>query len=152
MKLNIFKHINNGVMSLNNNKFFAGIIMLILNIGSKFITIKFSTSQEAYLRNTVGRQLLIFAIAWIGTKDIYISLIITAIFVVLADFLFNEDSKLCILPQSFKDLKKAIDINNDNNISDEEVQKALKILQDHRKYSLEKAQQNAYRKFKQSTF
>ena len=118
MKFDIFKNFNDMISSLNNNKFFAGIIMLILNLGSKFITIEFSDSQQAYLRNTVGRQLLIFAIAWIGTKDIYTSLIITAVFVVLADYLFNENSKLCVLPKSFKDLKKSIDLNNDNIISD----------------------------------
>jgi len=149
MAFNILDNIHKGVLSLNNNKFFAGIIMLILNLGSKFITIKFSPSQEAYLRNTVGRQLLIFAIAWIGTKDIYTSLGLTAVFVILADYLFNEDSKLCVLPQSFKDLKKEIDLNNDGVISDDELQKAIKTLQNHRKSTLEKAQKKAYQKFKQ---
>jgi|TARA_Y100000992_G_scaffold222561_1_gene154632 hypothetical protein len=152
MKFDIFKNFNDMISSLNNNKFFAGIIMLILNLGSKFITIEFSDSQQAYLRNTVGRQLLIFAIAWIGTKDIYTSLIITAVFVVLADYLFNENSKLCVLPKSFKDLKKSIDLNNDNIISDEELQKAIKILDEHRKASAKIAQKNAYLKFKQSSF
>jgi len=88
---NVLNRIHNGVTSLNHNKFFAGIVMLCLNLGSKFITIKFSPSQEAYLKNSVGRQLLIFAIAWIGTKDIYYSLGLTAIFVILADYLFNEN-------------------------------------------------------------
>jgi len=45
---------------LNNSKFFAGIVMIMLNIGSKYITIKLSKSQEAYLRNTIARQLLSF--------------------------------------------------------------------------------------------
>ena len=140
MKLKILEHVDKGIRSLNSNKFFAGLIMLTLNLGSKFITIKFSPSQEAYLKNTVGRQLLIFAIAWIGTRDIYYSLGLTAIFVVLADYLFNEGSKLCVLPQSFKDLKKDIDLNNDGVISNDELEKAIKTLQKHKKSSTEKAQ------------
>ena len=152
MAFNIFKNINSVVGTLNNNKFFAGIIMLILNIGSKFITIKFSPSQEAYLKNSVGRQLLIFAIAWIGTKDIYISLGLTAVFVILADYLFNEDSKFCILPQSFKDLKKSIDLDGDGNISEEELQKAIKTLQNHTKKKKEDSQKKAYKKFKQQAW
>ena len=36
--MNIFGYINHHVMYLNNSKFFAGIIMILLNIGSKFIT------------------------------------------------------------------------------------------------------------------
>ena len=31
---------------LNNSKFFAGLVMILLNIGSKYITIKISKSQK----------------------------------------------------------------------------------------------------------
>ncbi len=150
MKFNMLRSIDTIVGALNNNKFFAGIIMIILNLGSKFITIKFSPSQEAYLKNSVGRQILIFAIAWIGTRDIYISLGLTAVFIILADHLFNEDSKFCILPQSFKELKKQIDLNGDGIISEDEVGKAIKTLQEHKKKVLEKAQKQAFQKFKES--
>lgn len=152
MAFNILDTIHKGVLSLNSNKFFAGLIMLILNLGSKFITVKFSASQEAYLRNSVGRQLLIFAIAWIGTKDIYYSLAITAIFVVLADYLFNEDSDWCVLSDGFKDLKKEIDLNGDGIISDEELNKAIKTLQTYKKNQLHNAQKAAYQKFKKDAW
>ena len=152
MAFNILDNIHKSVSSLNNNKFFAGLIMLILNLGSKFITIKFSPSQEAYLRNSVGRQLLIFAIAWIGTKDIYHSLAITAIFVILADYLFNEDSDWCVLSDNFKSLKKEIDLNSDGIISDEELNKAIKTLQTYKKNQLHKAQKVAYQKFKKDAW
>ena len=152
MAFNILDNIHKSVSSLNNNKFFAGLIMLILNLGSKFITVKFSPSQEAYLRNSVGRQLLIFAIAWIGTKDIYHSLAITAIFVILADYLFNEDSDWCVLSDNFKSLKKEIDLNSDGIISDEELNKAIKTLQTYKKTQLHKAQKVAYQKFKKDAW
>ena len=150
--VNILGSIHKGILSLNSNKFFAGLIMLILNLGSKFITVKFSASQEAYLRNSVGRQLLIFAIAWIGTKDIYYSLAITAIFVILADYLFNEDSDWCVLSDNFKSLKKEIDLNGDGIISDEELNKAIKTLQTYKKNQLHKAQKAAYQKFKKDAW
>ena len=68
---------------LNNSKFFAGLVMIMLNIGSKYITIELSKSQEAYLKNSVGRQILIFAISWMGSRDILIALALTAIFLSL---------------------------------------------------------------------
>ena len=37
--------------------------MIILNIGSRYIELKFSKTQETYLRMVLGRQILIFAIA-----------------------------------------------------------------------------------------
>ena len=152
MTFNILDTIHKGVLSLNSNKFFAGLIMLVLNLGSKFITVKFSASQEAYLRNSVGRQLLIFAIAFIGTKDIYYSLAITAIFVVLADYLFNEDSDWCVLSDNFKSLKTEIDLNGDGIISDDELNKAIKTLQSYKKNQLHKAQKVAYQKFKKDAW
>ena len=59
----IFKTFNSYLYSLNDSKFFAGLVFIMLNIGSKYITLKFSKSQEAYLRLVLSRQLLIFSIA-----------------------------------------------------------------------------------------
>ena len=83
---------------LNNSKFFAGLVMIMLNIGSKYVTIELSKSQEAYLKNSIGRQLLIFAISWMGSRDILIALALTGIFTVLTDHLFNEESPMCVIP------------------------------------------------------
>ena len=144
----MFDVVHKSIEGLNTNKFFAGLIMIILNIGSKFITIKFSKTQEAYLRNTLGRQILIFAIAFMGTKDIYLSLVITATFVVLANYLLNEDSRFCILPKQMKKIKDAIDINDDGKISDDEIQSALDILTKAKEQKNEKQQELVREKFK----
>jgi hypothetical protein len=121
--------INNVIMSMNTSKYFAGICMIILNIGSKYISIELSKSQEDYVRNSIGRTILLFSIAWIGTRDIYTSLIITAIFEVMTQHLFNEKSTFCILPEKTKQLYNAIDTNKDNKISDEEIKQAIKLIE-----------------------
>ena len=46
---NGISYVNHHIMYLNNSKFFAGIVMILLNIGSKFITIQFSKSTEEYI-------------------------------------------------------------------------------------------------------
>ena len=123
-----FNILNVKVLSLNSNRFFAGIVMLMLNVGSKFVTVKLSKSQETYLRYTLSRQFLIFAVSWMGSRDIYTALILTAVFVVLADYLFNENSKMCVLPKRFKDLQNVMDIDQDGIISNDELEQAIKIL------------------------
>jgi hypothetical protein len=115
-------------MSLNNSKLFAGIVMILMNIGSKYITVKFSKSQEAYLRNYVGREILIFAVCWMGTKDIYMSLMLTAAFFVLSQHLFNENSAYCVLPQKYRELHKLVDLNGDGEISQKEINEAVRVL------------------------
>ena len=132
------------LLSLNTNKFFAGIVMLILNLGSKFISVNFSESQEDYLRNNVGRQLLIFAIVFVATKDIYISVALTACFFVLTDHLFNENSRFNVLPKSFRKMKKVIDDNDDGDISDDELNKAIGILTKAKKQRENKNKQKAF--------
>ncbi len=113
---------------LNDSKFSAGIAMLMLNIGSKYISIGLSESQEAYLTSSLARQLLIFSVAFIGTKDIIVSLILTVIFIIFADYIFNENSKICLLPESMKKIKEEIDIDQDGIISEKELTNAINIL------------------------
>jgi hypothetical protein len=140
IKNNLFNHIDKVVQNLNTSKAFAGLMIIILNIGSRFVTIKLSKSMEAYLKYTFSKQILIFAIAWMGTRDIYIAILVTLIFTICMEYLFNEDSKFCCLPEHFtnyhiellendekqKDEKSK---QNTNDISDTDIQKAKEVLE-----------------------
>ena len=115
---NLFNFVNNHVMYLNNSKFFAGVVMILLNVGSKFIPIQFSKSTEEYMKFSLSKQLLVFAMAWMGTRDIYAALGLTAVFTILSDHLFNEESSLCIVPHKYRVLHKLVDTNNDGVVSE----------------------------------
>jgi hypothetical protein len=128
---------HNHIMFLNNSKFFAGVIMILLNIGSKFLSIQFSKSTEEYLKLNVSKQLLVFSMAWMGTRDIYTALVLTAVFTVLSDHLFNEESIYCCVPHKYRILSKLVDTNNDEVISEKEINEAILVL--------EKAKQNKKR-------
>jgi len=121
--------VHNHIMFLNNSKFFAGIIMILLNVGSKFISIQFSRSTEEYLKLNITKQILVFSMAWMGTRDIYTSLVLTAVFVILSDHLFNEESPYCIVPKQFRVLTKIIDTDSDGVVSENEINAAITILE-----------------------
>ena len=121
------------INSLNTNMFFAGIMMLTLNIGSRYVQLNLSDSTESFLKYAITREFLIFAVAWMGTRNIYIALCLTAVFVILAEYAFNEDSKFCVIPKEFSKLKKYIDVNNDKIISDKELNDAMLILEKAKK-------------------
>lgn len=119
--------------ALNNSKFFAGIVMLIMNIGSKYISIELSKTQEDYVKYTLGRQILIFAILWMGTRDIVVALILTCVFILFADYLLNDNSKYCIISDKYKDVVAQLDTDGDGKISQKEINDAIHILKQARK-------------------
>ena len=125
--------IHNSILSLNNSKYFAGVAMLIVNIGSRYITLGLSKSQEEYIKAFVVRELLIFSIIWMATRDIYIAVTMTAAFIILADYAFNENSSYCILPEKYKQIHKILDTNEDGLITQEEIKKAEETLRNAKK-------------------
>jgi hypothetical protein len=102
--------------------------MLTMNIGSKYVSIELSKTQENYVKYSLGRQILVFAILWIGTRDIFTSLVLTAIFILLADYLFNENSKFCLIPNKYKEIGDKIITSKDVN----DAINTLKIAQKHK--------------------
>jgi hypothetical protein len=121
--------VHNHIMFLNNSKFFAGVVMILLNVGSKFIAIQFSKSTEEYLKMNVTKQILVFSMAWMGTRDIYTALVLTAVFTILSDHLFNEESPYCIVPDKYKVLNKLVDTNSDGIVSEQEISSAIAVLE-----------------------
>jgi len=140
-------YFNHHIMYLNNSKFFAGVVMILLNVGSKFIQIQFSKSTEEYMKWSVSKQLLVFAMAWMGTRDIYTALGLTAVFTILSEYLFNEESSLCIVPHKYRILHKLVDTNNDGVVSEPELSAAIAVLEKAKKEKQQKAQKDAYSKF-----
>ena len=61
---------------LNTNKYFTGIMMIVLNLGSRFLIMELSENQEELLNNKIIRRFVVFTVVFIATKDIYVSLIV----------------------------------------------------------------------------
>lgn len=125
----VMDFIHNHVMYLNNSKYFAGVVMILLNVGSKFISIQFSKSTEEYLKYSVSKQILVFSMAWMGTRDIYTALGLTAIFTVLSEYLLNEESSFCVVPHRYRILHTLVDKNGDGQVDETEISSAIAILE-----------------------
>ncbi len=120
------------IYNLNNSKFFAGILMILMNLGSKYISLELSESQDEFFSNIIIRRIMIFTVVFIATKDIIVSFIITACFIILVSGLFNQNSKYCLIRNNSPQTKI---------ISKEQVEKAKKIIMKYEKQR-EKAKLN----------
>ena len=120
MKFNLLDNMN----KMNSNKYLAGIALLMLNLGSKYLIIDISKSTEQLLKLTIIRRFTLFSIFFIATRNILVSLILTAVFIVFSSGLFNDNSKFCILPKKLKQV----------DIEPKEYQKALEIVE---KYNIQ---------------
>lgn len=134
------KNIDKSVRDLNQSKIFAGLMIITLNISSRFVNLKLSKTMEAYLKYTFSKQILIFAIIWMGTRDIYIALPGVIVFTILMDFLFNEESEFCCLPETFVNQQK--DLLENDKVSEEDVIKAKATLEKAEKQNVEENVEN----------
>jgi hypothetical protein len=70
--------------ALNDNKFFLGIMLLVLNLGSRHLVDEFSSNPEEYTRNLILRRFAVFAVCFVGTRDIIVSILLTAAFIIIS--------------------------------------------------------------------
>ena len=119
----------------------------MMNIGSRYIQVKFSKSQEAFMKNNIVREVLIFAVCWMATRDLYLSIILTTCFYILTEYVFNEESKFCVLPDKYKQFHLALDTDGDGEISQKEITDAVEILKKAKLQKTSKEKDKLYRYF-----
>lgn len=124
----ITNFLHNNIMLVNSSQVFSGIMIIMMNLGSKYVTIELSKSSAEYLKLSVTRQIMIFVLAWMGSRNIYVALGLTAVLIILTDHLFNEESTFCVVPHEYRLMKDIIDTNKDGIVSKEELDNAMAIL------------------------
>ena len=122
----IIAKIETGFSKLNNNNYFIGIMMILLNIGSKYFMQEFGTTVDFVLNIKIIRRLLIFTVFFVATRDIKTSLILTGVFIIITLELFNEKSQFCIIPKNIIDF---MDQNKDGVITADEIKRSISLLQ-----------------------
>lgn len=93
----------------NTNPYFIGIMMLILNLGGRFISLEVTKKQEQFLQLPWVRRALIFTVLFVATRNIWVAFWTTVVVVLVLGYLFNENSALCVFGQGGKDGSKCAD-------------------------------------------
>lgn len=92
---------------LNTSKVFAGISMLMLNVGSRYVVADISASQERMLSNWFAKRIILFCMLFVATRDVLVAACMTTALVILSESILNETSPFCLLPKDFLSPPKA---------------------------------------------
>lgn len=124
---------NNIVKKFNGNSLIVGISILLLNFTSKYVDMNLTKPQEMLIKNIVSREIIIFIMAFVATRDVILSFILTSLFILLANYFFNEKSKLCLIKNKLDRIALEIDLNDDGKLTDDEINKAVEVLKKAKK-------------------
>ena len=88
------KYIDNlkdSLSCINDNKYIIGLTMIMLNIGARFIIDELDDDLRSLVTNAYIRRVVIFCSFFMATKDVFTSLILTIVFVIIInEFLVTE--------------------------------------------------------------
>ena len=104
---------------LNNSKIFSGLAMIMMNLGGRHILRDVPDFFDDLFENSIARRVVVFCIAFIATRDVKISLLITLGFIIIFSYLLKEDSSVCIIPKKMlkkKNISKTDYVNALNTI------------------------------------
>jgi len=116
---------------LNNSKIFVGCIMLLMNLGGRYIAHELPSNIDEILNRKWVRILIICSIIFVATRDIKISILLTLLFVLVFKFLLDNSSKFYILEKPPA-----------NKVSKVEAIKAYKVLREFQKQKPSQPQPN----------
>jgi hypothetical protein len=120
------------ISSLNTSKFFAGTLMILMNLGSKYVGLELNEFQEDFLSKKVIRRIIIFTIFFIATRDIIISVILTGLFILFVGGIFNDSSRFCLIKKHNPKTKL---------ITRDDVSKAKKIINKYERQEIKRKSQ-----------
>jgi hypothetical protein len=76
--------------TINTNPIFIGVMMIVMNLGARFLSFELSKKQEAILQHPYFRRFLIFVIIFIGTRNIITAFWLSLLIILCIGYLFNE--------------------------------------------------------------
>ena len=84
---------DNFLTKLNSNKFLPAIAIILSNLGGKYLTLDVNKKTDKFLQRPIIRRSIVFLIAFLASRDILDSLIVTLIYIIFVKEMdvFDDD-------------------------------------------------------------
>lgn len=104
------------IASLNTNPYLIGTLMLLLNLGGRFLSFELTKKQEAFLQQAWLRPLIFFTVIFVATRNLAVALWVTLFFFFVIWVIANENSPFCLIPgwrkQKSDESPESVYVNN----------------------------------------
>lgn len=77
--------------SINENKYFIGFAMILLNIGARFIIDELDDDTRAMISNSFVRRFFVFCSFFMATRDIFKAILLTTVFIIILNEFLGKD-------------------------------------------------------------
>lgn len=84
----------------NTNPYFIGLMMLLLNLGGRFLAMEVTKEQEKFFQNPWFRRILIFVVIFVATRNVFVAFWMALLIILIMSFMFNENSSLYVLKRT----------------------------------------------------
>ena len=99
---------DNILSNLSISPYFNGSIMLLMNIGGKYLAMDLPQNlDKLFIEYSILRYLILFSIFYMATKEIKISVLLTLLYFIIIKYIINEKSNFCILKKDTIKIKNA---------------------------------------------
>lgn len=85
------EHLQIYLDQLGENKIFIGLIMIMVNIGARFIIDELGDEHLYIIKSVYFRRLVIFCSVFMATRDIGVSVIVTVMFAVVINEILGKE-------------------------------------------------------------
>lgn len=105
---------------LSQNKLFIGFLMILVNIGARFIIDELNDHHRSIVKSDLFRKIIIFSSVFMATRDIIIAFVVTCIFTLLINEVLQS-------PEIYEN-KEKLDKQNNSSFLKQELDKQIDQL------------------------
>ena len=102
----------NFLENIASNKYFIGIIMIVMNIGARFLIDELTPEQKKMVNTQNFRRFIIFCAFFAATRDLLSAVTLTIIFILFISEIFTDEEDM---KNKKKKIITSVDIQNELN-------------------------------------
>lgn len=119
-----------------NQKIAAGLAMLTLNIGARYIQADLGKFHDLILSNVYIKKIIVFSLFFVATRDTAIAFLLTIFYIIVVDGVLHEKRRFSLIPSNMAAMQ--------SNINASDYNKAKEIVRQYEAVQQESVSRDYY--------